>query len=327
MNRFFCFFLGLLVFGLVIPGWAGTIIIDDYDPGCTLSGTWADNLGKNPEGKMYGGEGCVHGSYHFTSVNGSYRKTGREKASWTPNLPQAGKYKVEVTFRFSDNRSKKVAYEVVHSGGRERVIINQMKPGKVTLGTFSFAAGREGCVELVSDGGGSASADSAQFTLVGDGEATGASGLPGVLGIAEGGNTLISLTAENPGSKKVTISADAKIQAKVCLRTYGAGSLKITVNEAPWISWSRSDSNDGSKCVENENEVGDSIYEEKPGDPSAREVKMSREVKKGDILEATLEGQDFRGENTFVVVERISQSGISSETTPIASDSATTSDK
>lgn len=130
----------------------------------------------------------------------------------------------------------------------------------------------------------------------------GSSSLKDILGIRNG-KALVYLDAKTTGTKRITISADTILKARVCLRTYGAASLKITVNGDSWVSWSRSNSSDSSPCYEGGKEVKDSIYEETPGDPSAREVKFSRDVKAGDILEASLAGQEFGEEKTFLVVE------------------------
>lgn len=316
MKRYVWCVVGVLACALAMPVWGGTIIVDDTDPGCSLSGTWADNLGKNPEGKGFSGTGCVNANYRYTSAHGAYKKTGKEKAVWTPNLPKAGSYKVEVTFRQSENRSKKVIYEVTHSGGTARKTINQQESGKVTLGIFSFPAGKEARVAMVSDGGGSASIDSAQFSLVGAGEVpstdsgatpgtTDTTGLDDILGGASdyAGDALIHLTNASPGDKNATLASAGKIEAKVCLRTYAPASLKVAVNGKPWITWTRANDADSSPCEADGKNVEESIFMEKSGDPSAREVTLIREGQAGDLLEASLEG----GDGAFVKIRLLGQ--------------------
>jgi hypothetical protein len=135
----------------------------------------------------------------------------------------------------------------------------------------------------------------------------------------KGADALISLSGESPGSKKVTISEAGIIKARVNLRTYGAASLKITVNGETWVSWSRSSDSDSSKCMESGKEVADSIFEENAGDPSAKDVSLTREVKAGDVVEGMIEGQDFRGEKAYVFVEQGAGSGAAATASGTAS--------
>lgn len=307
MNRVCLSLLVLLL--LTAPGWARTIVIDDFSPDCRIEGTWADNKGNNAEGKNFSGSGCVNGDYHYTSMHGAQRKTGRERATWVPRLPQAGNYKVEITYRASENRSAKVTYEVVFAGGRKKFIVNQRESGKANLGVFPFDAGTSGQVVFVSDGGGSASIDSAQFTFVGtggtsDGGSDNSTGLGDLIGGspdtgAEAG-ALISLSDQNPGTKQVTLTRTGKLSASVCLRTYGPANLRVTVNGTPWITWSRADDKDPSPCEANGQPVAESIFMEKPGDPTAREVTLTLEANSGDTIEGSLEG----GDGSFVRIRQ-----------------------
>lgn len=108
-------------------------------------------------------------------------------ATWTPDIPQAGRYAVYVSYASLPNSVSDARYTVFHKGGRTHFHVNQQMGGGtwVYLGTFDFDAGanRNGRVVLSnqSDYRGVVTADGVRFgggmgqTLRGE---AGTSGLP-----------------------------------------------------------------------------------------------------------------------------------------------------
>jgi hypothetical protein len=127
-------------------------------------------------------------------------------------------------------------------------------------------------------------------------------GLDAVLGT--GGtatNARITLTDKAPGQREITLAADETLEAIVCLRTYGPATLEVTINGEPWISWSRQNDADPSACRVDGQERADSMYEEKPGDFSARPITVKRAAKAGDVIAASLQGRFGPAEACLVV--------------------------
>lgn len=287
---------------------AQTIIVDDFSNECKLEGVWADNKANN-----YSGGGTIGNAFHYTSTHPPFKKTGREKAFFKPNLPKDGNYTVEVSWRATENRSTKVTYEVTYKGGTKRFVVNQ-REGKdmtwKTLGTFPFSAGREGMVAFISDGGGSASIDAARFTL-----GKKSSSLEDVLKGEENNSetppeqdTLISLTNSRQGSREVTIENEQTINAEVYLSTYGQASLQIKINGETWISWTRKNDKDPSPCEVDGQPQADSMFEQKPGDFSAKKITISRKCNAGDVITASLKG-NFGKANSSVSISQAADTG------------------
>jgi hypothetical protein len=320
-----------LVFHFLLPIVLGAteIVVDDKSPGCRLEGNWADNLGDNPEGKSFSSAGTVGGKYLYTSKHGRWKRTGREKAYFTPDLPKAGTYKVEVSYRASENRSPKVQWEVSHAKGKKRSTVNQRGDSLVwhNLGSFEFEAGKKGYVAMVDDGGESACIDAAKFTLIkagavepgknpgsnpgvgnpGAGNPTGGSG--GGSGSSGPMDEVIGTTPEvsgkpaqvlNVGKDKDaehTFSSDGKAVVRIGLMTYGRAKAQVDLIKADgsteqWLSWARENDSDPSPLLVNGTPDNESIFEEKAGDPSARVVTVERAIKAGDKIKASLSG-DF----------------------------------
>lgn len=74
------------------------------------------------------------------------------RARWTPDIPTRGYYAVYVSYRTLPESSSSALYRVRHLGGTSRFIVNQQIGGGtwIYLGTFEFAEGNEGYVELLS---------------------------------------------------------------------------------------------------------------------------------------------------------------------------------
>jgi hypothetical protein len=118
------------------------VVIDDGE--AMLKGF--DQTGHTSPG--YVGEGYRH--------DGNTEK-GAMSARFTPTLPAAGKYRVAVAYSVNGNRATNVPVTIHHAGGETKVLVNQkLKPkGDApfhVVGTFEFAAGKEGWVEIGNAG-------------------------------------------------------------------------------------------------------------------------------------------------------------------------------
>jgi hypothetical protein len=118
------------------------VVIDDGE--ALLKGF--DQTGHTSPG--YVGEGYRH--------DGNTEK-GTMSARFTPALPAAGKYRVAVAYSVNGNRATNVPVTIHHAGGETKVLVNQkLKPkGDApfhVVGTFEFAAGKEGWVEIANAG-------------------------------------------------------------------------------------------------------------------------------------------------------------------------------
>jgi len=307
-------FLSGIIFLLVSITGATEIVVDDKSPGCRLEGNWADNLGDNPEGKSFSSAGTVGGKYLYTSKHGRWKRTGRERAYFTPDLPKAGKYKVEVSYRASENRSPRVEWEVSHAAGKKRSVVNQRGDGLVwhNLGTFEFEAGKNGYAAMVGDGGESACVDAARFTLVKAGGNPGSVN-PGTGNPSNpmeeviGGTPVTPEVPQTPGKPSQTLNIskgndgehtltkDGKVSVRIGLMTYGKASALVEIIKADgstqqWLSWNRENDSDPSPLLVNGTPHEESIFEEKAGDPSARVVTVETSVGASDKIRASLKG-------------------------------------
>jgi FAD dependent oxidoreductase len=94
-------------------------------------------------------------------VGAAYRhdgntKRGEQSATYAPDLPQAGRYEVRMNYTPSDNRSTKVKVTIRSSDGEHVVYVNQKtRPsadGFLSLGTYTFAAGKGGKITISNEG-------------------------------------------------------------------------------------------------------------------------------------------------------------------------------
>ena len=71
-------------------------------------------------------------------------------ATWTPDIPERGRYAVYISYKSLPNSSESAHYTVRHLGGDSHFLVNQKMGGGtwIYLGTFEFAEGSEGCVTL-----------------------------------------------------------------------------------------------------------------------------------------------------------------------------------
>jgi len=84
-------------------------------------------------------------------------KDGKHSATYTPDLPKAGKYEVRISYSPNQNRATNVPVSVTHAGGTTAVTVNQRKAPPVSetfvsLGTFSFEKGKSGRVVITNEG-------------------------------------------------------------------------------------------------------------------------------------------------------------------------------
>ncbi len=91
----------------------------------------------------------------------------RAVAQWRPDIPEKGEYAVYVSYKTLKNSTDDARYFVHHLGGETLLHVNQRMSGGtwVYLGTFPFAKGTEGYVELTnrSSSAGVITADAVRF--------------------------------------------------------------------------------------------------------------------------------------------------------------------
>lgn len=71
-------------------------------------------------------------------------------ATWTPDIPQRGRYSVYVSYKSLPESTESARYTVRHLGGSSSFIVNQKMGGGtwIYLGTFEFSEGTDCCVML-----------------------------------------------------------------------------------------------------------------------------------------------------------------------------------
>lgn len=306
-----------------------SIVIDDRDPGCKLEGNWADSQGNNPEGKTFSGGGTVGGAYQYTSKHGRWARTGREKAIFSLTMPGDGRWKVEVSWRGTSNRSPRVQYEIKHAKGKKKKTVSQRTKDMTwyNLGTYEFRKGEKAHVAMVNDGGQSACIDAARFTYVGagssgagggsgsagsgagagGGSASSGSGGSGGSGGASASKTLAVLTSGS--TKTVTLAKDSTVELIAKLSTYGGASMSAQIEKADgssveWLSWSRSSDKDGSAAVVDGSEMESSMEESSPGDFSPRRIRVSKSLQSGDKIKLRMRGDFSRTNSILKLVEK-----------------------
>ena len=112
------------------------------------------------EAALKGFEATGHTSPGY--VGDGYRHDGNaEKGAMTarfvPALPAAGSYRVAISYSINGNRATNVPVAIHHAKGETKVLVNQkLKPNADGLfhvvGTFEFAAGKDGWVEIGNAG-------------------------------------------------------------------------------------------------------------------------------------------------------------------------------
>jgi hypothetical protein len=127
------------------------IIIDDLD--AAFYGNWTNYSGPTQYGTSY--------RYHAVA-------TAVQTATWVPDLPKAGVYRVYAWWVAHSNRATDAPYIIYYNGGSQEVRVNQQTNGGQwnQLGTFDFAAGASGYIVLNADADGYVIADAIRFELV-----------------------------------------------------------------------------------------------------------------------------------------------------------------
>lgn len=136
-----------------------TVTVDNKTPGYTTTGTW--------------NESAAIDEYNGSSVTAM--QIGAT-AKWTPTLPSAGSYMVYAWWsdKKADGtsfvRDSAANYTIHYNGGTAKVTVDQnLNSGQwVLLGSYNFAAGTGGYVDLVRDtaSGISTAADAVRFVQV-----------------------------------------------------------------------------------------------------------------------------------------------------------------
>ncbi len=138
-----------------------TIIVDEIDPDCTLSGSWSTGSSSGGWNDGYKFAACTTGNPTAT-------------ATWTPTLPRSGSYDVSTYYREGSNRPVDAQFIIDYAGGSVTTYVDQTA-GRywVSLATgLQFEAGRSGKVTLTNHTAGpvpkSVIADAVRFEYKGD---------------------------------------------------------------------------------------------------------------------------------------------------------------
>lgn len=118
-----------------------TVICDNDKPSLTLSGKWTKNKVDEIEQR------------YELSVEQAAAGDGSSTATFRPNLPMAGQYRIYARWSAHPNRATNAPFTIHHAGGRQTIRVNQEKNGGkwVLLGEFDFASGTSGHVVLSND--------------------------------------------------------------------------------------------------------------------------------------------------------------------------------
>ncbi len=110
-----------------------------------------DSLGFGNTKKMYlqGENPFKFGTYRETTSITSSDETSR--AEWTPNIPEAGKYAVYVSYKTLPNSTSDAHYTVIHQGEKTEFSVNQTMNGGtwLYLGHFYFDKGRNNLNKVI----------------------------------------------------------------------------------------------------------------------------------------------------------------------------------
>ncbi|MFC1744956.1 hypothetical protein ACFL35_13270 [Candidatus Riflebacteria bacterium] len=117
----------------------------------------------------------------------------------------------------------------------------------------------------------------------------------------------ITLNAKNPGKKSYTFSAPGKAKVTASLSTYGNASIKVLIKKKDgtvinWMQWDRTGDKDRSPLYLDGKAVSNSIYEQSPGDYSAKPVTFEYPMQEGDAIELSLTG-NFGAANPLLKFE------------------------
>uniref|UniRef100_UPI0034D964DE golvesin C-terminal-like domain-containing protein n=1 Tax=Flavobacterium anhuiense TaxID=459526 RepID=UPI0034D964DE len=176
--------------------------------GCTLPGSTSitvDNLAAT-----------LVGAWTSTSATAGYIGTdyihdgdtgkGTKSATFTPSIPQRGKYEVFINFTAGTNRPANVPVDIIHENGTSTVTVNQqINNGTwVSLGRYNFSAGSAGKAVIRTAGTtGVVIADAFKFTFIDclpENTAPAASFTPTAAAVCEGQTVAYTSTSANATS-------------------------------------------------------------------------------------------------------------------------------
>ena len=105
----------------------------------------------------------------------------------------------------------------------------------------------------------------------------------------------VNLTEQNQGTKEYIFEKDGEAKVTACLRTYGKARLRVDIlrkgsEKKLWLLWRRTDDSDSSPLYVDGKADKKSMFEENPGDMSARAVTHKIKVAAGDKMILILEG-------------------------------------
>jgi hypothetical protein len=144
---------------------AGQVL--DFTPAAATGGAHGVDKAKLPgvvlddtAAALKGFDSMGHTSPRY--VGDGYRHDGNSEkgamtARYAPTLPAAGTYRVAISYSMNGNRATNVPVTIHHANGEAKVLVNQkLKPAVDGLfhvvGTFEFAAGQAGWVEIGNAG-------------------------------------------------------------------------------------------------------------------------------------------------------------------------------
>jgi hypothetical protein len=121
-----------------LPG----IVVDDVN--AKLVGTWRHSVHTPP---------FVGASY----IHDLKEAKGKKSATFTPNLPKAGRYQVRMSHNSNIRRANGVPVTIRHADGETIVKVNEGEPAPIKklfrpLGTFRFHQGTAGSVTINTHG-------------------------------------------------------------------------------------------------------------------------------------------------------------------------------
>ena len=121
-----------------LPG----IVVDDVN--AKLVGMWKHSVHTPP---------FVGASY----IHDMKEAKGKKSATFTPNLPRAGRYEVRMSHNSNIRRANGVPITIRHADGQTVVKVNEGEPAPIrklfrSLGTFRFKQGTSGSVTINTGG-------------------------------------------------------------------------------------------------------------------------------------------------------------------------------
>ncbi len=165
------------------------VVVDDGDTGYSETGSWA-------------------GSAELTGWRGTgtrYASASSATARWTPDLPTAGRYAVYAWTPGHAQNAAGARFTVRHAAGSAVVKSDSVADRWTRLGTYDFAAGKTGSVELGKDTGaqGLLRADAVRFVPISTAEVGPPTRVHGTVTAtpATGDATVTWTWRESPGPK------------------------------------------------------------------------------------------------------------------------------